>query len=97
LGHAVLTDLERVPSLPESSQYARNDAMAVLFAVQQHEKHAAAGDREALRPKSPSDDSWIMLSYQWDVQPIIVRIRDSFQRRKYRVWMDIDQMRGSVR
>eukprot|EP01043_Picozoa_sp_COSAG02_P027560 COSAG02_NODE_1633_length_11567_cov_16.719567_2_plen_540_part_00 len=96
LGHAVLTDLEQVLSLPESSKEARNDAMAVLFAVQQHEKRAVGGEPEAHRPKqSPSD--WIMLSYQWDVQRTIVRIRDSLQRRKYRVWMDIDQMRGNVR
>jgi hypothetical protein len=97
LGHAVLNDLEQVPSLPESSKEARNEAMAVLFAVQQHEKRVAGGGPEALSPKRPTDDSWIMLSYQWDVQPIIVRIRDSLQRRKYRIWMDIDQMRGCVR
>ena len=98
LGHPVLKDLEQVPSLPESSKEARNDAIAVLFAVQQHEKRASGGNSKApVRSQSPTDDRWIMLSYQWDVQPIIVRIRDSFQRRKYRVWMDIDQMRGSVR
>jgi hypothetical protein len=97
LGHAVLTDLERVPSLPESSQDARNYAMAVLFAVQQHEKRAASPSTESLPKQSSTDDSWVMLSYEWGVQPTIVRIRDSLQRRKYRVWMDIDQMRGSVR
>ena len=43
LGHPVLEDLEQVPSLPESSKDARNDAMAVLFAVRQHEKAEAGG------------------------------------------------------
>lgn len=97
LGHAVLTDLERVPSLPESSQDARNYAMAVLFAVQQHEKRAASASTGSLPKQSSTDDSWVMLSYEWGVQPTIMRIRDSLQRKKYRVWMDIDQMRGSVR
>ena len=35
--------MEQVPSLPESSKDARNDAMAVLFAVRQHEKAEAGG------------------------------------------------------
>eukprot|EP01050_Picozoa_sp_SAG11_P010277 SAG11_NODE_1021_length_6157_cov_1.321063_5_plen_570_part_00 len=97
LGHAVLKDLEQIPSLPESSMEARNHAMAVLFAVQQHEKRAAGADAQALSPERRTDESWIMLSYQWSAQATVVRIRDSFQRRNYRVWMDIDQMRGSVR
>ena len=37
-----------------------------------------------------------MLSYEWSVQPVIKRIRDSLVRRGYRVWLDIDQMRGST-
>ena len=93
----MLADLEQVPSLPESSQDARNDALAVLFAVQQHEKRVASSSIEAAPKQNSIDDAWIMLSYEWGVQPTIIRIRDSLQRRKYRVWMDIDQMRGSVR
>ena len=49
LGHPVLEDLEQVPSLPESSKDARNDAMAVLFAVRQHEKAEAGGAEGAAR------------------------------------------------
>eukprot|EP01045_Picozoa_sp_COSAG04_P004559 COSAG04_NODE_199_length_20482_cov_32.401559_15_plen_493_part_00 len=53
LGHPILEDLEQVPSLPESSKDARNDAMAVLFAVRQHEK---TEDGSASPRKSDSSD-----------------------------------------
>eukprot|EP01052_Picozoa_sp_SAG31_P011437 SAG31_NODE_646_length_13223_cov_14.088845_8_plen_557_part_00 len=99
LGHAVLKDLEQVRLLPETSKDACNDAMAVLFAVQQHEKRAGNGGSDSVDSlrHSTTSDSWIMLSYQWGVQAMMVRIRDSLRRRKYRVWMDIEHMRGSVR
>jgi hypothetical protein len=96
LGHPVLEDLEQVPSLPGSSKDARNDAMAVLFAVRQHEKAEAT---EAATPGTRTDmmgRRHIMLSYQWDHQPIIKRIRDSLKRAGYRVWLDVDHMRGST-
>eukprot|EP01050_Picozoa_sp_SAG11_P001588 SAG11_NODE_70_length_18450_cov_14.704975_9_plen_566_part_00 len=88
LGHPILEDLEQVPSLPESSKDARNDAMAVLFAVRQHEK-AEDGAASPRKSDSSADGQHVMISYEWSVQPVIKRIRDSLIRRGYRVWLDV--------
>ena len=37
-----------------------------------------------------------MLSYEWEMQPTILRINDSLQRRGYAVWVDVEQMKGSI-
>jgi hypothetical protein len=64
LGHPVLDDLERVPNTPHTSKDARNDAMAVLFAVRQHEKAVVNGTDGVARPKNDSDDGQhVMISY----------------------------------
>ena len=34
----------------------------------------------------------VMLSYQWDTQPMMVRINKSLKSRGYLTWMDLDQM-----
>ena len=60
---------------------------------------ARAGVAAASPRRSEGSDEGgghIMLSYEWSVQPVIKRIRDSLVRRGYRVWLDIDQMRGST-
>lgn len=90
LGHPILEDLEQIPSLPESSKDARNDAIAALFAVRQHEKAEAAPVAASPTTKATSENTGhIMLSYEWSVQPVVVRIRDSLVRRSYRVWLDV--------
>ena len=34
----------------------------------------------------------IMISYQWDVQPTVLQIRDRLKAAGYRVWIDVEQM-----
>ncbi|XP_071962693.1 uncharacterized protein [Antedon mediterranea] len=38
----------------------------------------------------------VMLSYQWDVQPRIIQLKQKLQNAGYNVWMDIDQMEGDI-
>eukprot|EP01045_Picozoa_sp_COSAG04_P015950 COSAG04_NODE_1298_length_7325_cov_2.902989_5_plen_593_part_00 len=38
----------------------------------------------------------VMLSYEWEMQPTILRINDSLSRRGYAVWVDVEQMKGSI-
>eukprot|EP01052_Picozoa_sp_SAG31_P031401 SAG31_NODE_3321_length_4417_cov_2.056508_5_plen_555_part_00 len=93
LDHPVLEDLEHVPSLSESSKDAQAAAMAVLFAVHQHEKAKACTAEGATsspqKIERRAQGGHIMLSYEWSVQPVIKRIRDSLMRRGYRVWLDV--------
>nr|XP_054771677.1 uncharacterized protein LOC129279601 [Lytechinus pictus] len=38
----------------------------------------------------------VMLSYQWDVQKQILKVKELLQADGYKVWMDVDQMGGST-
>eukprot|EP00041_Stephanoeca_diplocostata_P034940 m.1213884 g.1213884 ORF g.1213884 m.1213884 type:complete len:257 (+) comp24603_c0_seq5:2090-2860(+) len=38
----------------------------------------------------------IMLSYSWANQPEVLRVLSALQERKYRVWIDVEQMYGST-
>ncbi|XP_013413692.1 uncharacterized protein LOC106176027 [Lingula anatina] len=38
----------------------------------------------------------IMISYNWDNQPILIKVKDALVSLGYKVWMDIEQMRGST-
>ena len=38
----------------------------------------------------------IMVSYQWDVQDVVIQIRDKLQAVGFKVWMDVDEMGGST-
>lgn len=38
----------------------------------------------------------VMLSYQWDYQKQVTKIRDALKGLGFKVWMDIDSMRGNI-
>ena len=38
----------------------------------------------------------IMMSYQWDSQRYILRIKTALEDQNYKVWMDIEQMSGNI-
>lgn len=46
--------------------------------------------------KSASNNGHIMISYQWDHQPTMLKVRDMLQEKGHRVWIDLDQMGGST-
>ena len=38
----------------------------------------------------------VMISYQWDVQPLMKKVRDALKEEGYNVWIDIDAIGGST-
>ena len=40
------------------------------------------------------DTKHVMISYQWDVQTLVIKLKDRLQADGYKVWMDIDEMGG---
>ena len=38
----------------------------------------------------------VMISYQWDVQRLVIQLKNKLQADGYKVWMDIDEMGGST-
>ncbi|XP_030843690.1 uncharacterized protein LOC105447546 [Strongylocentrotus purpuratus] len=56
-------------------------------------------------PKSPkaigsdrqsSDREHIMVSYQWDIQKRMLKVKKYLEKHGYNVWMDVDQMQGNI-
>lgn len=41
---------------------------------------------------SPDDNSHVMISYNWDAQKRMLKLRDELKQAGYKVWMDIDNM-----
>ncbi|XP_064596636.1 uncharacterized protein LOC135463305 [Liolophura sinensis] len=52
--------------------------------------------------KSPSkepdsgDFQHVMISYQWDSQDVLLKVRDQLRTQGYNIWMDVDCMEGST-
>ena len=82
-------------------------AMDILHQLQQSEnpeaQKAAAGALWELEGKTArhsermeSTGNHVMISYQWDSQEVLVEVKNRLQANGYRVWMDLEQMKGST-
>ena len=82
-------------------------AMDILHELQHSEnpevQKAAAGTLWELEGKTArhsermeSTGNHVMISYQWDSQEVLVEVKNRLQASGYRVWMDLEQMKGST-
>ena len=83
-------------------------AMDTLHQLQQSKnsevQKAAAGALWELEGKTARQSSekiestgnHVMISYQWDSQEVLVEVKNRLQASGYRVWMDLEQMKGST-
>ena len=83
-------------------------AMDILHELQQSKnsevQKAAAGALWELEGKTARQSSekiestgnHVMISYQWDSQEVLVEVKNRLQASGYRVWMDLEQMKGST-
>ena len=83
-------------------------AMNILHQLQQSRnsevQKAAAGALWELEGKTARQSSekiestgnHVMISYQWDSQEVLVEVKNRLQASGYRVWMDLEQMKGST-
>ena len=82
-------------------------AMDILHRLQHSEnpevQKAAAGALWELEGKTArhsermeSTGNHVMISYQWDSQEVLVEVKNRLQANGYRVWMDLEQMKGST-
>ncbi|XP_077985115.1 uncharacterized protein LOC144439756 [Glandiceps talaboti] len=82
-------------------QQAANGALWVIQGDQRfHEKkeHSFSdkGSREGGEDISEECSDHVMISYQWDVQKLMLKLKQQLEKNGYRVWMDLDQMGGST-
>ncbi|CAH1239414.1 Hypp5821 [Branchiostoma lanceolatum] len=63
---------------------------------QHKHKDVKSDDRDADNSRKGSSGRHVMLSYQWDSQEIVKKIKTALEANGYNVWMDIDRMGGST-
>ena len=84
-------------------------ALDKLRALQNSENHevqkAAAGTLWEIEGKKARNDAekskvingnHVMISYRWDAQEVLVKVKTKLQASGYRIWMDLEQMGGST-
>ena len=82
-------------------------AMDILHQLQQSKnsevQKAAAGALWEIEGKTArhleriaSTRNHVMISYQWDSQEVLVKVKKRLKESGYRVWMDLEQMKGST-
>ena len=72
------------------SEEARQCASGALFELDEQARSAM------VHGKSTAAIEHVMLSYNWDHQSTIKRIKTSLVGREYTVWIDIEKMQGST-
>eukprot|EP00058_Branchiostoma_floridae_P006696 XP_002592184.1 hypothetical protein BRAFLDRAFT_88079 [Branchiostoma floridae] len=54
------------------------------------------GGHDRSPTKTTAAGGHVMISYQWDVQPKMLVVKERLTQAGYRVWMDVDQMGGDI-
>ena len=65
------------------------------FALWEIGSHDTQRKQQQVKQQEDSRNSsfhQIMISYQWDSQPLVLRIRDTLTAVGCKVWMDVDKM-----
>ncbi|PFX17112.1 uncharacterized protein LOC111341315 [Stylophora pistillata] len=78
--------------LTSNNREVKKAAAGALWEIEGKEKHAE--DKQQSVKKS--DAKHVMISYQWDVQKLVIQIKNKLQSDGFKVWMDIDEMGGST-
>ncbi|KAJ7380759.1 hypothetical protein OS493_007137 [Desmophyllum pertusum] len=78
----------------ENSEIKRAAAGA-LWECEGKEKHAE-GKQQSVTLQQVTGTKHVMISYQWDVQRLVIQMKNKLQADGYKVWMDIDEMGGST-
>ncbi|XP_019613750.1 PREDICTED: uncharacterized protein LOC109461788 [Branchiostoma belcheri] len=78
---------------------AANGALWVLDKQAREEKAkelTEKSEESSLEDYQEGSGPHVMISYQWDHQKTLVKVKDRLQSYGYRVWMDLEQMGGST-
>jgi hypothetical protein len=70
-----------------STEASRQSAVQALFQLE---------ERKQVQPSSGVSAKHVMMSYNWDHQPLIKRIHAALMQRGYNMWIDVEQMKGST-
>ncbi|XP_077865675.1 uncharacterized protein LOC100367673 [Saccoglossus kowalevskii] len=95
--------LDELKRLKESSNQAISKACTgalwQLGGMEQQLEHAELMAELKSNDEEESGETnlgHVMISYQWDCQKVMIKVKDLLKAAGFRVWMDVDQMAGST-
>ncbi|XP_019632062.1 PREDICTED: uncharacterized protein LOC109475740, partial [Branchiostoma belcheri] len=105
----MIAGLKTIPRLRELEQSKHRGhpiakaARGALWVLQDAETRKQKGTKIDNQDAGKTDETkrgsrvgHIMLSYQWDHQEVVKKIKTALEAKGYQIWMDIDQMGGST-
>lgn len=69
-----------------SNKELQQAASGVIWEIEGKTEHARSSDSE----------EHVMISYQWDTQETMLRVKTELESQGFSVWMDVEQMEGSI-
>lgn len=92
--------MQKLRALESPVEFADDDEIchAARGAVWELENVSAASIDRNYSSSTEKDSQLphIMISYQWDSQSIMVKVKDKLRQAGYKVWMDVEHMTGST-
>ncbi|XP_020612597.1 uncharacterized protein LOC110050956 isoform X2 [Orbicella faveolata] len=86
--------------LTSENSEIKKAAAGALWECEGKEKHAEEKQQSVKIQEATGahvqDTKHVMISYQWDVQTLVIQLKNKLQADGYKVWMDIDEMGGST-
>ncbi|XP_070577150.1 uncharacterized protein [Ptychodera flava] len=68
-----------------------------LWELQQGERSSDADEEDRNERKISLDSrAHVMISYQWDLQARVIKLRDTLREDGYKVWMNVEKMDGDI-
>lgn len=86
----IRTDRDTMSSL-QSLQSSDNKEILQAVSGIMWEIHGKKGHSE-----NTDSEEHVMISYQWDTQQAMLRVKQELETRGFSVWMDVEQMEGSI-
>jgi len=86
----------------EKSKTAGTDLLkrlqGILWELRGEEKHSIVLDekKEIKKEDTKHHQKQIMISYNWGSQPTVLKIKSYLEKAGFKVWLDLEQMRGST-
>jgi len=106
--HSLLADAkEGLTKLPEGSKGGRAtkdlkekikalDSVLFILESQSKKNKKVQENVQNLKISQDSEAKHIMISYQWDSQPIVIKLAQKLKSLGHKIWLDIEQMQGST-
>ncbi|XP_061178684.1 uncharacterized protein LOC133187346 [Saccostrea echinata] len=72
----------------DENEKIRHSATGALWEIKQ--------SNLSIYPINDDPRPHVMISYQWDSQPVMLKVKDSLKQAGYKVWMDVENISGST-